>query len=84
MNVGVKQILLLKRCIEQKRVTTTDASEIFNIPQPRHLHSITRKRPMVELEKLEAYGLLKKVNDTPAIFTITGKGIRKVEEWGAR
>ena len=81
MNIGIRQILLLKRCIESKRVAITDAKEIFNISNPRSLYSNTRKRPMVELEKLEAYGLLEKVEDSPAIFVITIKGAEKVEEW---
>jgi hypothetical protein len=73
--IGVKQLMILKKCYETGFVTTYDVKIIYNMSssyRPKY-YDLKRKTrlPMLQLEKLKLYGYL---NQDGKIFTLTDLG----------
>jgi len=75
-NLGINQILLLKRALKKKTIGIYDAEVVFNLPSSRHSsYKKSRDRALVILEKLELYGLLIRTpSESPWLWEITLDG----------
>lgn len=84
--VGIRQYLILKKCYSKGFIDVSDVKKIYDLPnnyRPKY-SDVKRKqqKPLLILEKLEAYGWLKRVNLYR--FKLTDEGEKIIDKDGVK
>ena len=77
MNLGINQKLILKRAHDHGFTCIIDVKQIYNLPSSNivSIHSKSRRRALIVLEKLELAGYLEKEDpDSFSKWLLTQKG----------